>query len=50
MAIVAMPLLKMGGKKKIVVVKITCEELKKKSAMFTIFLQQILSGRLLLLD
>ena len=30
LAIVAMPLPKMGGKKKIVVAEITCEELKKK--------------------
>ena len=38
LAIVAMPLPKMEGKK-IVVVEITCEELKKKSAKSTIFLQ-----------
>ena len=39
LAIVTMPLPKMGGKK-IVVAKITCEELKKKkSATSTIFLQ-----------
>ena len=30
-----------GRKKKIVVAEITCEELKKKSATFTIFSQQI---------
>ena len=30
MAIVAMPLPKMGGKKKLVVAEITCEEFKKK--------------------
>ena len=30
-----------GRKKKIVVVEITCEELKKKNATFTIFSQQI---------
>ena len=40
-AIVAMPLPKMRGKKKIVVAKITCEELKKKCATSTIFSQQI---------
>ena len=37
-AIVAMPLLKMGGKKKIVVAEIW-GGIKKKSTMFTIFLQ-----------
>ena len=40
LAIVAMSLSKMGGKK-IVIAEITCEELKKKSATSTIFLQQI---------
>ena len=40
LTIVAMPLPKLEGKK-IVVAKITCEELKKKSVTFTIFSQQI---------
>ena len=39
-AIVAMPLPKMGGKKKLVVAEIW-GGIKKKSATFTIFLQQI---------
>ena len=43
LAIVAMPLRKMGGKKKIVVAEITCEELKKKKYyvynIFTTFSQ-----------
>ena len=39
-AIVAMPLPKMGGKKKLVVVEIW-GGIKKKSVTFTIFLQQI---------